>query len=210
MVEKLGIFGGTFDPPHIGHQILAAEALFQLELDKVLWVLTPDPPHKHNKTITPLPIRLEMVQAATAIFPGFDLSWVEMDRPPPHYAVDTVQLLKERYPEAQLIYLMGGDSLGDIPTWYTPQKFVAICDAIGVMRRPGDKIDLGWLESQIPGIAPKVQFLETPLIEIAASQIRSRIRQGKPFRFFLPQSVYKIIRENGLYLEPGDSFNQQG
>ena len=202
MTEKLGIFGGTFDPPHIGHQILAAEALHQLGLDKVLWVLTPDPPHKKNRTITPLPIRLEMVRTVTANYAGFYLSRSEIDRPSPHYAVDTVQLLQEQHPDSQLVYLMGGDSLYDLPNWYESQKFVAACHALGVMRRPGDGIDLGWLETQIPGITPKVQFIEAPFVEIAASQIRSRIRQGKPFRYYLPHSVYQIIEDHHLYREP--------
>ncbi len=202
MTERLGIFGGTFDPPHIGHQILAAEALHQLGLDKVLWVLTPAPPHKRKRAITPLLIRLEMVQAAIAEYAGFDLSRVEMDRPSPHYAVDTVHLLQEHHPGVQLVYLMGGDSLSDLPDWYAHQKFVAACHTLGVMRRPGDEIDLERLETHIPGITPKVQFVDAPLLDIAASQIRSRIRQGKPFRYYLPLPVYQIIEDHHLYREP--------
>lgn len=201
MTRKLGIFGGTFDPPHIGHQILAAEALHQLGLDKVLWVLTPTPPHKRKRAITPLPIRLEMVRSAIVNYAGFDLSRIEIDRPSPHYAVDTVHLLQEQHQDSELVYLMGGDSLYDLPNWYECQKFVAACHTLGVMRRHRDDIDLGWLEAQIPGITPKVQFIETPLLEIAASQIRSRIRQGKPFRYYLPQSVYQIIKKHNLYSE---------
>ena len=198
---RLGIFGGTFDPPHIGHQILAAEALHQLDLDSVLWVLTPDPPHKRQRKITPLSVRLEMVQAAITGCAGFQLSRVDIDRPSPHYAIDTVRLLQEQYSQARLIYLMGGDSLHDLPFWYEAQKFVAACHALGVMRRPGDAIDLKSLETQIPAITHKVQFVEAPLVEIAASQIRSRIRQERPFRYYLPPSVYQIIQKYQLYLD---------
>ena len=199
MIKTLGIFGGTFDPPHIGHQILAAEAQYQLNLDAVLWVLTPDPPHKRKQAITPLEHRLKMVQAAVADIPSFEISRVEIDRSPPHYAIDTVKALQEQYPQARLIYLMGGDSLHDLPTWYAAPDFLAVCHALGVMRRPGDRIDLGVLEAQLPGITSKIRYVEAPLLEIAASQIRSRIRNAQPFRYYLPPLVYQIIQELNLY-----------
>ncbi|MFN2150426.1 MAG: nicotinate-nucleotide adenylyltransferase [Anaerolineales bacterium] len=199
MTERLGIFGGTFDPPHIGHLILAAEAWYQLELDQVLWVLTPQPPHKRQQEITPLHNRLELVKAAIRDSAQFQISRAEIDRPPPHYAVDTVRLLHKRYPRAELIYLMGGDSLHDLPAWHACQEFVAACHTLGVMRRPGDEIDLSVLETQIPAITSKVRFVDAPLLEIAASQIRSRIRQGKPFRYYLPEAVFQIIQDEQLY-----------
>ena len=114
---RLGIFGGTFDPPHIGHLVLASEAYHQLKLDRLLWVLTPRPPHKPNQQITALEYRIEMVQAIVEDEPTFELSRVEIDRPPPHYAVDTVEILGKRFPGARLIYLVGGDSLRDLPLW---------------------------------------------------------------------------------------------
>jgi nicotinate-nucleotide adenylyltransferase len=197
--EEIGIFGGTFDPPHIGHQILAAEARYQLELDTVLWVLTPNPPHKQGQRIAPLPLRLEMVQAAIADNPDFALSRVEIDRPPPHYALDTVRILMEQNPQARLVYLMGGDSLRDLPAWHRVAEFVEACHTLGVMRRPGAQFDLGRLESQIPGITPKIRFVDAPLLEVAASQIRERIRMGAPFRYYLPEAVFRIIQRTGLY-----------
>lgn len=199
MAKTLGIFGGTFDPPHIGHQILAAEAQYQLGLDTVLWVLTPDPPHKKQQTITPVEQRLQMVQAAVADAPGFEVSRVEIDRSPPHYAIDTVKTLQKQNPQSHLIYLMGADSLHDLPTWYAAPVFLAACHGLGVMRRPGTQIDLGFLETQLPGITAKVRFVEAPLLEISASQIRSRIQQSRPFRDYLPPPVYQIIRQLNLY-----------
>jgi len=199
MIERFGIFGGTFDPPHIGHLILAAEAWYQLELDQVLWVLTPRPPHKRQQKITPLQTRLKLVNAAIRDCAQFQISRVEIDRPPPHFAVDTVRLLQKSYPHAELIYIMGGDSLHDLPTWHASQDFVAACHTLGVMRRPGDEINLSALEAQIPTITSKVRFVEAPLLEIAASQIRSRIRQGKPFRYYLPEAVFQIIQNEQLY-----------
>ncbi len=201
----LGVFGGTFDPPHVGHQILASEALYQLGLDKVLWVLTPEPPHKRGRPITDLLTRMELVGAAIDGCKSFEISHVEIDRPAPQYAVDTLRLLSEQYPKAELIYLMGGDSLNDLPKWYAYQEFVAICHAVGVMRRPGDDIDIGWLETQIPGITSKVLYVDTPLLEIAASTIRSRIQLGQSFQYYLPPSVYQLIQEHNLYRKDNES-----
>ena len=124
---RLGIFGGTFDPPHFGHLRLAEAASRQLHLDRVLWVLTADPPHKHGQAISAVQDRLDMVLAAIGDQPAYALSRVEIDRPGPHWAADTVALLARHYPAAQLVYLMGGDSLRDLPRWVRPQAFLAYC-----------------------------------------------------------------------------------
>jgi nicotinate-nucleotide adenylyltransferase len=200
-MAKLGIFGGTFDPPHLGHLILAAEAHAQLGLDRLLWVLTPDPPHKQDRTITPLEHRLAMVRLALEAAPEFELSTVDMDRPGPHYAVDTLRILAARNPGAELVYLMGGDSLRDLPLWNRPEEFVAACSLIGVMRRPGDAIDLSSLEAKFPGLAAKVSFVGAPLFDIAAHEIRQRIAAGWPFRYFLTPGVYEYIISQKLYRE---------
>lgn len=197
---RIGIFGGTFDPPHISHLILAAESKHQLSLDRLLFVLTPDPPHKQHRVITPLHHREEMLKAALQGDPDFEISTVEIDRPGPHYAVDTVRLLQEKYPQGELIYLMGGDSLaGLIIDWHKPQEFVDACHALGIMRRPGDHFDLTEIEDTISGVAAKVQFIEAPLLEIASRQIRRRIAEGRPYQYYLHPEVYKIIEQGGLY-----------
>jgi nicotinate-nucleotide adenylyltransferase len=196
---RLGIFGGTFDPPHFGHLILAAEARFQLRLDRILFVLTPDPPHKQDRDITPLDDRLAMLEAAISGEPAFELSRVEIDRPGPHYALDTMRELAKMYPDDELVYLIGGDSLKSLPSWHKPQQFLAACHALGVMRRPGDNIDLGELEAELPGIKNKVRFIDAPLLEIASSELRQRIRAGEPFRYYMPLTVYKMIQERGIY-----------
>jgi nicotinate-nucleotide adenylyltransferase len=195
----MGIFGGTFDPPHLGHLILAAEAYAQLGLERLLWVLTPDPPHKKSQSIAPLAERLEMVRLAIGDNPQFELSNVDISRPGPHYALDTVQLLAAQFPGAKLIYLMGGDSLRDLPTWHRPADFVSACSLIGVMRRPGDAVDLAELEKSLPGLSAKVRIVEAPLIDIAARDIRARIAEGRPFRYFLPARVFEYIESHGLY-----------
>lgn len=198
-LNRLGVFGGTFDPPHIGHLILAAEAYSQLGLDRLLWVLTPDPPHKRNRLITPLADRLELVLTALAGSRTFELSRVDIDRPAPHYAADTVRILAQENPGWELIYLLGGDSLRDLPLWHTPQVFVNACQEIGVMLRPEAQPDLADLEEKLPGITARLHFFEAPLLQISSSDIRERIAQGKPYRYFLPEKVYRLICQKKLY-----------
>ena len=175
-MQTLGIFGGTFDPPHLGHLILASEARARLALDRLLWVLTPDPPHKQGQSFALLEHRLAMVKLAITDNAQFELSDVELTRPGPHYAVDTVNLLAGQNPAARLVYLMGGDSLCDLPTWHRPADFVAACHLIGVMQRPGALVDLPALEDVLPGLTAKIRFVDAPLLDIAAHDIRSRLR----------------------------------
>jgi nicotinate-nucleotide adenylyltransferase len=201
---RIGIFGGTFDPPHVGHLILAAEARDQLALDRVLWVVTPNPPHKRDRAISPLEVRLELVWAAlewdtASRDRGFEISTVEIDRPAPHYSVDTVQLLREQHPGAALFYLMGGDSLHDLPSWKRPKALIACLEGIGVMRRPQDSIDLPGLERTLPGVTARLHFVDAPLLEISSTDIRERIAAGRHYRYFLPQAVYAKIETGGLY-----------
>jgi len=199
MSERIGIFGGTFDPPHLGHLILAAEAHAQLKLTRLFWVLTPIPPHKLNRSISSLEDRLAMVKLALKDEPAFELSDIEIERPGPHYTLDTIRVFSSRYPNADLILLLGGDSLRDLPTWHRPANLVAACHQIGVMRRPGDSIDMNALEKKIPDLKAKVKFVEAPLLEIASSEIRQRAVSGLPFRYYLLPAVYQYVQKNHLY-----------
>ena len=199
MPRLIGLFGGTFDPPHIGHLIMAAETHAQLGLDQLLWVLTPDPPHKQGQPITPLEHRLAMVELAISDNHRFELCTVEIDRPGPHFALETVKILAKQNPAANLVYVMGGDSLRDLPSWHRPTDLLAALHFIGVMRRPGDSIDLPALDKIIPGLAGKVRYVDAPLLDIAAHEIRQRVANGRPFRYFLPPAVYDHILEHNLY-----------
>jgi nicotinate-nucleotide adenylyltransferase len=200
--RRIGIFGGTFDPPHFGHLILAVEAQYQLELDTLLFVLTPDPPHKQGHRLTALDDRIAMLSAAIEGVARFALSRVDIDRPGPHFTADTMAILKEQYPGDVLVYLMGGDSLeGLLVDWDRPGEFIDQCDLIGVMRRPDDELDLSPLEAAFPGISEKIRFVEAPLLEIASNQIRRRVREGRPFLFYLPEKVRTVIAERGIYSE---------
>jgi len=199
MPERIGLFGGTFDPPHLGHLILASEAQDQLELTRLLWTLTPEPPHKQDQPITSIEHRLAMVNLAIEDNPSFELSHVELDRPGPHYTLDTVRIVAEQNPNAEIVPIIGGDSLSDLPTWHRPKELLYACHWVGVMRRPGELANLEALERKLPGISSKVHYVDAPLLEIASREIRSRIAEGRPFRYYLPPSVYEYIKENHLY-----------
>lgn len=198
-VQQLGIFGGTFDPPHVGHLILAMEAFDQLKLDRVLWVLAPDPPHKLGKKITPLELRIEMVRAAINADPMFEFSRVDIDRPGPHYVLDSMHILRKENPQSRLFFIMGGDSLHDLPTWHEPDLFIQACDRLGVMRRPGEIIQMDVLEKRFQGISGKVEFIDAPLLEISSNQIRALVADCKPYRYYLPKAIFEIVQAHGLY-----------
>ena len=196
---RLGILGGTFDPVHLGHLILAEEACWQLKLDCVLWVLTPHPPHKYGTVRGTCEQRLQLLELATAKNPAFQFSRVDIDRLPPHYALDTMGLLHAKYPEAKFIYLIGSDSLRDLPNWYQPQALLAACDTLGVMRRRGAALDLRILEKLVAGASKKITEIDAPLLDISSSDIRQRIAEGRPYRYYLTPEEYEYISQKQLY-----------
>ncbi len=198
-MAALGILGGTFDPPHCGHLALARAAREQLGLERVLWVLTPAPPHKQHQGITPLEHRLAMVQLAIRDEPAFVLSRVDIDRPAPHYAVDTLRLLARQFPEAALVYVMGGDSLHDLPCWQRAAEFIALCQRLAVLPRPGAPVDLVALEQTLPGIRAKLCFLDTPPMAISSSGVRQRLARRESVKGFVPGPVFRYIMRHRLY-----------
>jgi nicotinate-nucleotide adenylyltransferase len=197
--QRIGLFGGTFDPPHIGHLVLAGEAASQFKLHRLLWALTPDPPHKQENPITPLEYRLPMLQSAITDNPVFELSRLEIDRPGPHYTIDTVRLLAEQEVDADIHLLIGGDSLAELPTWRLPLDLISAVSKIGVMRRPGDFTDLSALEAKLPGITDKVHFIDALLQPVSSRELRRRIAAGEMYRYYLPPAVYEYIETHHLY-----------
>jgi nicotinate-nucleotide adenylyltransferase len=195
----LGIYGGTFDPPHNGHLVLAEAALDQLCLSQIIWILTRRSPLKTSHSITPVEIRLEMLQAALEGQFNFVISRVEIDRPPPYYALDTVRLLKFTYPDNELVYLIGGDLLNELPSWYKPEALIESVYAIGVLPRPGCNVNLENLYEKLPGLQNKIEFINSPPVDISASMLRDKIRQRIAYRHLLPKGVADIIDKYHLY-----------
>ncbi|MCC7119290.1 MAG: nicotinate (nicotinamide) nucleotide adenylyltransferase [Anaerolineales bacterium] len=196
---RIGLFGGTFDPPHLGHLILASEASYQFNLSKLLWVLTPNPPHKQNQQITALEQRLTMLELAVANNPDFELSRVEIERPGPHYTVDTVNLIAQQEPQAEIFLLIGGDSLHDLPTWKNNRELIHKVHQIGVMHRPGDKFNPASLFAQLPGLKEKLVFIETLLHTLSSREIRRRAKEGQPYQYYVLPAVYDYIEKRHLY-----------
>ena len=195
---RIGIFGGTFDPPHSGHLALALAALIQLGLDRVLWVVAADPPHKLGRPLVPVQDRLDMVLAAIRGYPRFEISRVDIDRPGPHWSVDTVGLLKRSQPEAEWVFLMGGDSLRDLPTWGRPLELLANA-SLGVLLRPDAAVDLAALEQALPGITSRVAFVSAPPQNISSHEVRQRVAAGQPIDGLVAAGVADLIRLRGLY-----------
>jgi nicotinate-nucleotide adenylyltransferase len=197
--KKIGYLGGTFDPPHVGHLIIAKEALYQLDLDAVLWLITPDPPHKLTKEITPVPIRLDMLRLMLNKYSEFAVSEVDIQRSAPHYAADSVEILSQEQPNTDLVYIIGADSLQDLPGWYEPDRFLAAIEQLAVAPRPGYEPDLMALDRQISGLKEKIVFLNEVSLEISSRLIRNRIKQGAGYSHFLTEEVAAYIDQNQLY-----------
>ncbi|RLT32258.1 MAG: nicotinate (nicotinamide) nucleotide adenylyltransferase [Chloroflexi bacterium] len=196
---RIGIFGGTFDPIHIGHLILAEEAWFQLGLDRVYLVPAGDPPHKQLRRLAGVEHRIRMAQLATADSDYIRVSRVDADRPGPHYTADMVRLVRERVDSrVELYFLMGMDSMGDLPNWREAQWLVENCRLVALSRHDV-QIDWDRLNAALPGVQEKVIILDMPELEIASNIIQRRVRTGQPIRYQVPRLVERYIHEHKLY-----------
>jgi len=196
---KIGILGGTFDPIHIGHLVVAEEARIKVGLNEVLFVPAGQPLLKPDRNITPADHRVEMVRRAIADNPHFKLCTLEIERPGPSYTVDTLMMLREQLgSEVSLLFILGRDTLAELPSWKEPQKLVQLCRMV-VAPRLGSK-DLQHLETEIPGLLDKVIQLDMPVIGISSSGIRQRIAQGLSIRYLVPTEVENYIAEQKIYL----------
>lgn len=197
-ITRFGVIGGTFDPPHYGHLVLAENALAQLELDHVLFVPAGQPPHKPEQPISPVHHRLAMVERAIDDNSGFRISRVDVERSGPHYTVDMLSLLNEEYPDATCFFLVGGDSLAEFATWRDPSGILQQAQ-LAVMQRPGWEPDLVSLAERLPSIEERLSWLDAPHLEISGTDLRRRVASGLPIRYLVPASVEEYVREHGLY-----------
>ena len=202
MSEKVGFFGGTFDPPHLGHLSLARHATEQMQLDRLLWVLTPISPFK-NQTHASLEQRIHMVQLTTEELAGSEYCSIDVEREPPYYTRDTAHLIKQTLAaDDKLYFLLGGDSLEGLPKWYHAKELVnELLDGLIVAQRPGTPLDLIQLNKQMPCINQKITFVEMPGIEISSRVLRKKIKGGKSAKKYMPISVYQYIQESNLYAD---------
>ena len=199
--SRVGVLGGTFDPIHIGHLILAEEARDQLKLDRRLLCPRRQPAPQAGPPSGPGGARVRMAELAVAGNDAFRVSRVDADRAGPHYTVDMVQIIQGQLPPGcELFFLMGFDSLTELPTWHEPARLIAACHLVALTRHD---IDVDWakLEAALPGIRGRVTILDMPELEIASHQLQERIREGRSIRYLVPDEVGAYIREKGLYNE---------
>lgn len=201
--RRVGILGGTFDPVHYGHLVIAEEVRAALALAEVIFVPTGDPPHKQGEHITAARHRLAMLELALAANPGFSLSLVDIDRPGPSYTVETLKLLRAQWHKATDIYfIIGWDSLEDFPTWYDPGGILEQLAHLVAVHRPGYTEDPFYrerLEQRAPGIAERLLAVPAPQLEISATDLRQRVAAGRPIKYQLPETVERYIYEHQLY-----------
>lgn len=193
---RVGIFGGTFDPPHVGHVSVARDVADALDLDRVLWVPVRLPPHKSDVAVSAAFIRLEMVAAATAADPRFDASEIELNRPGPSYTVDTVRELRTVAPDAELFLIIGADQVRTLDTWREPEEVLRLATLV-LMDRAGEAAR---------EVAPPLQGIEGALhvpvgrVDVSSSEVRARVAAGEDVSGMVPESVSDIILREGLYV----------
>jgi nicotinate-nucleotide adenylyltransferase len=203
VAPRMGVLGGTFDPVHLGHLILAEEARDQLDLSGVYFVPAGDPPHKRGRRLASVQDRLRMIELAIAGNTAFRTSRVDADRPGPLYTLDMVHLLQAQLPPGgELYFLMGFDSLAELPTWHHSQELIAACRLVALTRHDVP-LDWDYLESRLPGVRQRVILLDMPELEISSHQIQERIRAGRSIRYLAPDAVCEYIEEHSLYAGDG-------
>lgn len=196
---RLGVLGGTFDPIHIGHLLLAQEAADIMDLDRVYFVPAGCPPHKPDQPVTPVRHRVNMARLATRSNVLFGVSELDADESSPSFTVDLMQRLQSRLPlPADIYFLMGLDSLKDLPTWHNPAWLLEHCNMVA-LSRPDVRIDWDELSCQLPGARERIAVLEMPGLEVSGLDVRARIMEGKPVRYLLTPEVIEYIRRHRLY-----------
>jgi nicotinate-nucleotide adenylyltransferase len=194
---RIGVFGGTFDPPHLGHLVVAVNVRYELALDRVLFVVANEPWQKvGDRTVSPAEQRLALVEAAVRDVEGLEASRIELDRGGPSYSADTLTELHDLEPDAELFLILGRDAAHGVPTWERADEIGPLATLV-VVDRPG--ADGGPLPEEYRWVR-----VEAPRLEVSSTDLRARVAEGRPLDFLLPDGVVAAIRESGLYREPGD------
>jgi nicotinate-nucleotide adenylyltransferase len=197
-LARVGLLGGTFDPIHVGHLIIAESTYDQLGLDHVEFIPASDPPHKPEQSVSPAHHRLTMVETAIADIDRFVVNHIELNRVGPSYTADTLDELRSTRPGDEFHFIVGGDSLRDLPAWQDPQRIVSLA-RLAVISRPGAAFDLAALERDIPGLVDRLDFINAPMIDIASRWLRASMRDGRSVRFQVPDSVIDYAGTHHLY-----------
>lgn len=199
--KRVGIFGGTFDPIHMGHLIVAETIMDEFHLDKVVFIPAAVPPHKLGRQISPAKHRYMMTMLATCSNPRFQVSDMEMHRQGPSYSRDTLaQLIKEHGSDTEFYFIVGADSVENLHTWNRIDELLTMCHFIGASR-PGCMPDMEKIAQRFGPLAEKIHCLETPELEISSTEIRHRVGQKRTIRYIVPETVEQYIYKEKLYLD---------
>lgn len=187
-MKKIGIVGGTFDPPHQGHLLIANEALHGLSLDEIWFLPNQEPPHKQKSDSVNNEDRLKMLELATRDEPLFKIEKVELERPGPSYTYDTIKILTERHPNVRFYFIIGADMIEYLPKWYKIDELVNLITFVGVNRHNYNT------STEYPII-----HIEIPEFQVSSSLIRKRLKEGKTVRYLVPDTVIDYLKEKNLY-----------
>ena len=203
---RIGVLGGTFDPVHIAHLVIAEEARMRLSLEEVVFIPTGQPWLKADKPVSPGKHRLEMVRLAISSNPFFRASSVELDRSGLTYSVDTLEKLQKEWgPEAEIYFILGMDALLTLPQWKEPARLLELCTPVVFTRPDQPPSALDELLRQVPGLKEKLELVEGPQIGVSGTEIRRRVTAGTSTRYLVPLAVEQFIAKHGLYTKDGSS-----
>jgi nicotinate-nucleotide adenylyltransferase len=195
---RIGVYGGTFDPVHLAHLVLAEQCREQSRLDQVLFIPAARPPHKLERTLTPLAQRIEMLALAIVGQAAFRIDDLEKDRPGPSYTADTLAELQRGNPDAELFLLIGSDTLVDLPHWHAPPRVAELATLL-IVQRPDAKLgDIETLTKTI-GVPLRYQLITMPLLDISSRDLRQRAAAGRSLRYLVPRAVEAYIFDKKLY-----------
>ena len=197
----IGILGGTFNPPHMGHVVMAQEALDQLDLDRVVFMPVAVPPHKEAREDPGAAERLELCRLAVAGDDRFGVSTLEIERGGPSFTVDTLRMLHDVEPEHDLTFIVGGDMAQSLPAWREPEAILALA-RLAVAEREGVRREDIARRLEPLHRGDRVVFFDMPRIDVSSSSIRRRVADGRPIRYLVPDAVAAAIAEHGLYRQP--------
>lgn len=200
--KRIGIMGGTFNPVHNGHLILAENACNQYHLDKIYFMPAGVPPHKKNNEITSGELRCSMVEMAIADNPQFAMLDIEVSSTEMSYTYRTLEKLEHIFPETEIYFIMGADSLSDFSSWKNPQRISELCKLLVAVRDDLNKTELHRIADQlVHDFHTQIELLDTPNISISSHDIRDRVRKQASIRYLVPEEVRKYIVTNHLYLK---------
>lgn len=197
---NIGLLGGTFDPPHIGHLVIGDQALQQLGLDEVWFTPVGQPPHKPGRRVSASAHRVAMTRLAIATHPRFRVCEDDVDRPEPHYSLTLMQLLRAKHPQHSWTFIIGEDSLADLPKWHQPAALLALV-TVAVARRPHSAPQMQSLREIVPDIEQRIKWIDAPLMDLSSTELRSRIGTGQSTRYLVPRAVSEYAGEHRLYVD---------